>query len=116
LSQRGIRRVGLPEKKHLQPIEMLRSAVMHELLPQFLNDSIEQRSAQRRSKIRSGVSSATKNFKEVKQLHRLLDALKIPRGGFHSMWLPIVPIRDFALIVAHTILALFLRCKIGSDG
>ena len=35
--------VGLPEKEHLQPIEMLQAAVMHELVAQFLHDSIEHR-------------------------------------------------------------------------
>ena len=42
-SQRGIRRVGLPEKEHLQPFEMLRAAVMHELVAQSLHDSVEHR-------------------------------------------------------------------------
>jgi hypothetical protein len=32
-----------PEKEHFQPFEMLRAAVLHELVPQFLNDSIEYR-------------------------------------------------------------------------
>src|SRR5215475_14752768 len=33
----------MPEKEHLQPLEMLRAAVMHELVPQFLYDSVEHR-------------------------------------------------------------------------
>src|ERR1019366_6273929 len=41
--QRGIGSVGLSEKEHLQPFEMLRAAVMHELVAQFLHDSIEHR-------------------------------------------------------------------------
>jgi hypothetical protein len=41
-SQGGIRRVGLPEKDRLQPFEMLRTAVLHELIAQFPHDSIEQ--------------------------------------------------------------------------
>ena len=40
-SQCGIWRFGLPEQEHLQPFEMLQAAVMHELAPQFLHDSIE---------------------------------------------------------------------------
>jgi len=39
----GARRVGLPEKEYLQPLEMFRAAVLYELIP--------------RSKIRFGVSS-----------------------------------------------------------
>jgi hypothetical protein len=42
-SQCGIRRVGLAEKEHLQPFEMLQAAVMHELVAQFLHDSVKQR-------------------------------------------------------------------------
>src|SRR6185437_3541565 len=41
--QRGIRRVGLTEKEHLQPLEVLRAAVLHELVPQSLNDPVEHR-------------------------------------------------------------------------
>src|ERR1035438_10004008 len=41
--QRGIRRVRLPEKEHLQPFEMLQVAVMHELVPQFLHDPVKHR-------------------------------------------------------------------------
>src|SRR5437667_2754552 len=33
----------MPEKEHLQPLEMLRAAVTHELVPQFLDDSVENR-------------------------------------------------------------------------
>jgi hypothetical protein len=42
-SQCGIRRVGLAEKEHLQPFEMLQAAVMLELVAQFLHDSVKQR-------------------------------------------------------------------------
>src|SRR5215510_14951396 len=33
----------MPEKEHLQPLEMLGAAVTHELVPQFLHDSVEHR-------------------------------------------------------------------------
>ena len=33
----------MPEKEHPQPVEMFRAAVMHELVPQFLDDSVEHR-------------------------------------------------------------------------
>ena len=42
-SQRGVRRIGMPEKEHLQPLEMLRAAVMHELVAQPLHDSLQHR-------------------------------------------------------------------------
>ena len=43
MSQRGIRRVGTPQKEYLQPLEMLRAAVTHEFVPQFLHDPVEHR-------------------------------------------------------------------------
>ena len=43
LCQHGIGRIGLPQKKNLQAVEMSRTAVLHELAPQFLNHSIKHR-------------------------------------------------------------------------
>jgi hypothetical protein len=55
-SQRGIRRLGLIEKEGLQPVEMVQTSMLYELGPESVHDSVEHLSAQRRSKIRSGVS------------------------------------------------------------
>src|SRR5215471_14275456 len=42
-SQRGIRRVGLPEKEDLQALKMLWPPVLHEFIAQFFHDSVEHR-------------------------------------------------------------------------
>jgi len=55
-SELGIRRLGLIEKEALEPVEMIEASMLYELGPSLSTTLSSTKSAQRRSKIRSGVS------------------------------------------------------------